>query len=95
MIPRAHGRNVVSYGLDDAGGLMTQHDRLAEVEAGETVNDVQVAVTDAGSNRPNQHLARFGLVELDGFHRQRLLWSAKDSGLDLHGGHPSLASNKR
>src|SRR6267142_2404151 len=86
VIPGAHGRHVGSDGLHHARALMAQDDRAVQRKPAEAVHDVQIAVADAGRGGANQDLAAPGLVDFDGFDRQRLLDFAKNGGLHLHAG---------
>ena len=59
---RRHGRrpapgHVGADRLDDAGALVAEHDRPVEREAPDAVDDVQIAVADAGRDGAHQHLA--------------------------------------
>ena len=48
------------------------------------VDDMQIAVADAGGRGAHQHLAAPRLVDLDRLDRQRLMHLAENRGLDLH-----------
>ena len=51
----------------------------------DAVDDVQIAVADAGGDGAHQHLAAPRLVDLDRLDRQRLVHLAKDGGCHFHG----------
>src|ERR1700730_3381588 len=84
-------RHIRADRLDDTCAFMAEHDRPVEREPSDTVDDVQIAVTDAGGRRADQHLAPPWLVDLNRLDRQRLLHLTKDGSLDLHG-YPPLNS---
>src|SRR5205814_1463406 len=84
MVAGAHCRDVRADRLDDAGAFMAEHDRAVEREAADPVDDMQIAVTDAGRDGAHQHLAAERLVDIDRFDRQRFLHLAEDGGFDLH-----------
>ena len=88
MIAWPHGRDIRTDPLDDAGALMPQHDRPVEREAADAINDMQIAVTDAGRDGAHQHLAAERLVDIDRLDRQRFADLAKNGGFDLHGFSP-------
>ncbi len=74
--------------FDDAGRLVAQHGgRRIWVEP---VDEVEVAVAYAASDRPHEHLARGRLVDVYAFDREVLLWSVEDCCL-----HSELLSGKR
>ena len=70
--------------LDDAGALVPEHDRPVEREASDAVDDMQVAVADAGRDGADQHLAPRWRVDIDRLDRQRRVRLAEDGGFDLH-----------
>ena len=70
--------------FDDARALVAQHVRSIERKSSEAVDDVEVAVTDAGGGGADQDLAAPRLVDLHGFDRERLVHLAEDCGLHLH-----------
>ena len=84
MVADPHAGHVVADRLDDPGAFVAQHDRPVEREAADAVDDVQVAVTDAGRHGAHQHLAAERLVDVDRLDRQRFLHLAKYGGFDLH-----------
>ena len=86
VVADAHRRDVGADRLDDAGAFVAEHDRPVERKAADAVDDVQVAVADAGRHRAHQHLAAQGLVDVDRLDGQLLLHLAEYGGLDLHGG---------
>jgi len=90
VIPRFDRGHIRADRLDDACALMAEHDRPVEREPPDAVDDVQVAMADAGGRRANQHLAPPRLVDLHRLDRQRLLDPAKDGGLDFHGSLPEI-----
>ena len=62
--------------LDDAGGLVAEDGGGRErVEA---VDEVQVAVADAGGDGAHEHLAADGLVDVDVLDRERLVRTVED-----------------
>ena len=62
--------------LDDAGGLVTEDGGGGEGVV--TIDEMQVAVTDARSDDTHEHLAANGLVDIDFLDRQRLM---RDAGI--------------
>ena len=70
--------------FDDARALVAQHVRSIERKSSEAVDDVEVAVTDAGGGGADQDLAAPRLVDLHGFDRERLVHLAEDCRLHLH-----------
>src|SRR5207248_641449 len=84
MIARPHGRHVGADRLDDAGALMSEHDRPVEREAADAVDDMQIAVADAGRDGAHEHLAPQRLVHIDRFDRQEFMHFAENGGFDLH-----------
>jgi hypothetical protein len=88
VIPRLDRGHIGANRLDDAGAFMAEHDRPVEREPPDTVDDMQIAVADAGGRRADQHLAPPRLVDLHRLDRQRLAHLAKDRSLDLHGYPP-------
>ena len=85
MVADAHAGDVGADRLDHPGALVTEHDRPVERPASDAVDDVQVAVADAGGDGAHQHLARHRPVEVDGLDGQRVVRLAEDRGFDLHG----------
>src|SRR5438105_2576386 len=88
VIAGAQRRHVGADRLDDARALVAQHDGAIEGPAPLAIDDVEVAVADAGGRGAHEDLAAPGLVDLDRLHRERLVGLAKDRGLDLHGALP-------
>ena len=84
MVAGAHGRHVLANRLDDAGALVAEHDRPVGREAADTVDDMQIAVADAGRDGADQHLAPRWRVDIDRFDRQRRVRLAENGGFDLH-----------
>src|SRR5204862_627125 len=87
MVAGPHRRDVRTDRLDDPRAFMAEHDRPVEREAADPVDDMQIAVTDAGRDGAHQHLAAQRLVDIDRLDRQRFLHLAEYGGLYLH---PSL-----
>ena len=85
VIADPHRGDVLADRLDDAGALVAQHEGPIEREAAVAVDDVQIAVADAGGNGADQHLAAPRLVDVDLLDRQRLVHLAEDGGCHLHG----------
>ena len=67
------------------GALVAQHERPVERKPAEPVDDVQIAVADAGGDRSHQHLAAPWLVEFYRFDRQRFVHFAKHGCVGFHG----------
>ena len=88
MIPGLDRDHIHADRLDDTGALMPEHNRPVEREPPDTVDDMQIAVADAGGRRADQHLAPPRLVDLHCLDCQRLAHLAKDRSLDLHGYPP-------
>src|SRR5256885_16523111 len=76
-------RDVGADHLHDAGALVAEHDGPIERPAPLAVDDVQVAVADAGGRRAHQDLAARRLVDLDGLDRERLLPPGEECGPSL------------
>ena len=85
MVADAHGGHLAADRLDHPGALVAQDDRPVERPAADPIDDVKVAVADAGRDRAHQHLARHRLVEVDLFDGQGLVRLPEHRGLDLHG----------
>src|SRR5205823_1756460 len=73
VIPRFDRRHIRADRLDDPRAFVAEHDRPIEREPSDTVDDVQIAVTDAGGRGADQHLAPPWFVDLHRLDRQRLL----------------------
>src|SRR5258708_19342817 len=73
MVARPQRRYIWADGFDDTGALVAEHDRPVERETADPVDDVQVAVADAGRDGAHQHLAAHGLVDIAPPHPQRPL----------------------
>src|SRR5207237_899730 len=86
VIAGLDGRHIGADRLDDTGTLVSQDDRPVERKPALAIHHVQIAMAHARRGGANQDLAPPGLVDLDGFDRQRLLDFAKDGGLHLHAG---------
>jgi hypothetical protein len=84
MVAGPHRRDIRADRLDNAGALVPQHDRPVEREAADPVDDMQVAVANAGRDGVHQHLAAQRLVDIDGLDRQRFQHLAENSSLHLH-----------
>ena len=83
MVTDPHRGHVGSGRLDDAGALVPEHDRPVEREAADAVDDMQVAVADAGRDGTDQHLAARWRVDIDRLDRQRLVRLAENGSFYL------------
>ena len=90
MVARPHCRDVGSDRFDDARAFVAEHDRPVERKAADAVDDMQVAVANAGRHRAHQHFAAQRLVDVHRLDRQLLLHLAENGGFDLHGAPPRL-----
>jgi hypothetical protein len=84
VIARFYGRDLGADRLDDTCAFMAEHNRPVEWEPPDTVDDMQIAVENAGGRRADQHLAPPWFVDLHHLDRQRLVHLAKDGSLNLH-----------
>ncbi len=84
MIPGLDRGHIRADRLDDFRAFMAEHDRPVEREPSDPVDDVKVAVADAGGHGAHQHLAAPRFVDLHRLDRQRLVHLPKDGCLDLH-----------
>jgi hypothetical protein len=84
MIPRLNRRHLDADRLDDTRAFVPKDDRPIEWKPPDAVDNMQVAVADAGGRRADQHLAPPWLVDLHRLDRQRLPDPAKYRSLDLH-----------
>ena len=81
--PGADVRHAVADRLDDAGALVTEHDRMAP-GAEMAVGEVQVGVADPGGGHAHQQLARARRLQLDLEHLQRRAVRVQDGGARPH-----------
>ena len=86
VIAHPHRGDIVAHRLDDAGALVAEHERAIERETAVAVDDMQVAVADAGGDGAHQHLAAPRLVDVDLLDGQRFVHLAKDGSGHFHGG---------
>ncbi len=84
-------RDVLTHGLDDSGTLVTEHRRRVAGGVG-AGGRVEIGVTDATGNEPDEHLARLGLGEVELLDGQRPAELLEDSGADLHAARRSSRS---
>src|SRR5262249_33594058 len=70
--------------LDHTRALVAEDIGSIERKSPEAIDDVEVAVTDAGRRGADQDLAAPRLVDLHGFDRERLVHFPEDRGLYLH-----------
>ena len=82
MVARLEVSDVLAHCLDDAGRFMTQHD--GHRRGVRPLDEVQVAVAQAGRSGSNQHLAALGLVDRDVLDGHRLAGGVKNCS--FHGG---------
>src|SRR5262245_26806664 len=84
VVARPHRGHVLAHRLDNAGTLVAEHLWEVRVVAGVAVNDVQVAVANAGCHCAHQHLAPSWCVDVDRFYGQGSMDLTKDGRLDCH-----------
>jgi hypothetical protein len=75
---------------------MPEHDRLVrDAEGGGcemAIEEVEVAVTDAGGDDPNQHLSAQRLIQVELLDRERRMRPSEEGGADAgHGLSPLCA----
>ena len=84
MIADPQRGDIGAHRLDDAGAFVAEHERPIEREAAAAVDDVQVAVADAGGDGAHQHLAAPRLVDVHLLDGQRFMHLAEDGGGHFH-----------
>src|SRR4051794_18447246 len=85
MVADPQSGDIGAHRLDDAGAFVAEDEGAIEREAPEAVDDVQVAVADAGGDAAHQDLTAPRLVHLHLLDGQRLVHLPKDSGGHFHG----------
>src|SRR5262245_52632285 len=85
VITRLHGRDLGTDRLDHPGSLVAEHEGTVERVAAQAIDDVQVAVADAGGHGADQHLAAPRRVDVDSFDGEWRVYLAENGGLHGHG----------
>ena len=83
--------DVFAHGLDDSGTLVTEHRRRVARGVG-AGSRIEIGVTDATGNEPDEHFARLGLGEVEFLDGERPAELLEDSGADLHAARGALRS---
>ncbi len=89
VIAGAQGRHLVADGLHHPGALVAEDEGLVERISPEAIDDVQVAVTDAGRHRAHEHLASPRLVDVDVLDRERRVHLPEDGGFHAVSFYPA------
>jgi hypothetical protein len=82
MIAGRHFGNARPDTLDDAGALMTEHDRLRHWQVLITHDDIGVA--NACCHDANQDFTLARLLQIEPFQRKRRMGRTRHRGMDFH-----------
>jgi hypothetical protein len=86
-------RHVLTHRLDDARSLMSEDHRVRDVAPARPVDQVQVAMANAGRHRAHQDLSTARLVYIDGLNWHRLVRLAKHRRFHIRPPIPAIELN--
>jgi hypothetical protein len=83
MVVRFYRSHAVANSFDYARGFMTENRWRASRQR--SMNAMEITMAHPAGDGSYEHLAGTRFVDLDFFHGERLIWSAKNGSFDSHG----------